>query len=284
MGALPSRKILSASRPPTAAEINLNFTALWNLLTNGIDSTNAPTLLSKVNGGDISAILRVLGHGLVIGDNAAAPAGAAGKIIISNAAARLVMACGVSGSAVWNIDDDYGTTRWAIGKGADGHFYLTPIIANGHIVASAPIYFSGAGEVYKTEEKFIGAVNLGGVYTKDYLFSIPNDLKRVSGVVKVRCILLADGIRPDSQVVFKYQWGKSGDAISMSGVQAWANFASTVGVYVSEWKTITQPIATDQFLAMEFANPNTVTVNYSSFAVELQYLTDRNGNDDADAT
>ena len=283
MGLPPTQKLFVSARPPTASELNYNFYALWNLLNGYIDAANAPTLLSKLTGGDIQAALRIINKGLVIGA-ATSPDAVAGKFLLDHPAGIIELATqGGAGTVSLRFSQTAGTTVWSlVYDTAAGSLALMRTAAGGNYGIGAPIVLVDAGIVKRTESIYIGTVGFGLTATR--IFRIPNDAMRTGGEFKIRVCVVPDTADLNADLDYHYQWINSGEVLGVGGAIPWADFVAAVGkVYISEWLEIAvDPAATDQHLAIQFDNANGAG-NYNHVTIELQYKIDRHGHT-ADAT
>lgn len=277
MGLPPAQKLFASARPPTASELNYNFYALWNLLNGYIDAANAPTLLSKVTGGDIQAALRIINNGLVIGA-ATSPAAVAGKFLLDHPAGIIELATqGGVGTAALRFSQTAGTSVWQfVYDTASGILLLEKGPAGTTFGISAPIVLVPGGQVKNVMSVYIGTVGFGANATR--IVHLPNDAMRAGGEVKIRVCVVPDGVDLNADLDYHYQWINSGEVLGVGAAVAWADFVSAAGVvYVSEWLTLAvDPAAADQFLALQFDNANGA-VNYNHVTIELQYVVDRIG-------
>jgi hypothetical protein len=279
MGALPARKTLASSRPPTAAEINYNFLALWNLLTGNVDAVNAPSLLSKVTGGDIQAAIRVINNGIVIG-SALSPAGVAGKMLIDHPSALIELSSQDTNTQIGILLSRIaGMTNWGLVYDTTTEILsLTPAGIGPTFSLNAPVVHVGTGQVKRTETHYIGAIAEGADATR--IIRIPNDAKRTGGEFKIRLIVnpdAADAIR-DSHYHFNYR--KTGDAYATGWAVPFTQFNAAANfLHVSDWMLLAgAPAAGDQFILLTIHNgPGGAVVNFTDATVELQYKIDREG-------
>lgn len=289
MPLLPSMKSFASTRPPTSAELNYDFTALWNLINGHVDATNAPTLLSKAAGGDIQAALRIIGQGIVIG-HADSPAGVAGKLLIDHASAIIELAARAGATDVgYYWSKTAASPSWGLVlSAASGLLTLAPMagaIAGTDFSVDAPIIHGAAGQVKKTESHYLGTVN--DAASHDIFIRIPNDAKRTGGEFKLRASLVPSGVDAAADVDFRFDFVKDGDTINMGAMTllSWNDISAAANVMrVTNWLALTSlPAAGDQYLAVRFENNCGTAVNYGHVTLEMQYKVDRLGLN-ADAT
>ncbi len=278
MGALPARKTFASSRPPTAAEVNYNFLALWNLLTGNIDAVNAPGLLSKATGGDIQAALRIINNGLVIG-SAFSPPGVAGKFLIDHPAGLIELATqGAAGTGELRFSQTAGTAIWRlVWDSTSNQIQLIPSGIGTDFAVSAPIVLGGTGQVNKTETHYIGAIAAGFDATR--IIRIPNDAKRVGSEFKIRLIVNPDGPEAALPSHYHFNYRKTGEAYATGGAVNFTAFLAAANfLHVSEWQLLAgDPAAGDQFILLTIHNGSVAAVNFGDATVELQYKVYRAG-------
>ncbi len=286
MGLPPTQKLFASARPPTASELNYNFYALWNVLNGYIDAANAPTLLSKLTGGDIQAALRIINNGIVIGA-ATSPAGAAGRFLLDDPAGIFELATqGGAGAVQLKFSQTAGTLVWQIAfDTTSNQLQIYPSLVGTDFVVGAPLRLGGTGQVNKTVTIPVGTGIIAGA-NGEAVIQIPNDAKRAGGLFKLRAFVNPVGAGAAAALHYHYNWRKSSDAWGFGAATDWAPFTpAATTIYVTEWSPLAVapavPAAGDQFLVIQFNNATAVTLN--NVTLELQYKIDRHGLN-ADAT
>lgn len=267
---LPARKVMNCSIPPSCGDVNLNFANLWNVCGTKIDATNAPTLFSKIAGGDITGAsgMRCLGCGVVLGRNSTSPISAAGTLILDHDAARLEIASGTGNIGRIDFSTTPAAYQWTLQRTAANYFDINGPAA-GYIVLHNPVAFSDEAQVVLTSFRVeIGAVATGATAPKK-IAPIPYAAKKVGGTWKMRAIILTVGGDATSDWSGSYDFFKSTDAVAATAVTGTQWDGNVAQFYVSEWKTMTAPVATDKAVAIEFTNG--AGVNYTAVTVEIEH-------------
>lgn len=267
---LPARKVMNCATPPVCGDINLNFANLWNVCGTKIDATNAPTLFSRVAGGDVtgSGGLRCLGCGVVIGRNSTSPISAAGTLILDHDAARIEIATGVGN--VGRID--FSTTptayQWTIKRTAANHLDFDGPGAGYFTIHNVIAFLDEAQLPFTSFKVEIGAVAAGVTAVKK-ISMIPYAAKKAGGTWKMRAIILTVGGDATSDWSGSYDFFKSTDAAAATAVTGTQWEGTAAQFYISEWKTMTAPVTADKAIAIEFTNG--AAVNYTAVTIEIEH-------------